>query len=184
MSNGKNVIQTFEDGTSLEFDVGQFDEWCIYLKTSKDELYGKWCSRTPNGYAPKDEKYFGEVAHFAQIHSSKKVYSDFVKIYDNTKSSIEQHVFDLISDISNDYGQDSMEIQILFCILYAGMVAEENKKYSVLGKRIKRLGIHQLLMDEKTLSAKEAANFSKGKKAYRYQDDKLPLNDECQNRGF
>lgn len=184
MSGNKNIIQTFEDGTSLEFDEGAFDEWCIYLKTSKDELYSKFCIRTPHGYAPKDEKYFDEIANFAQIHSIEKVYSDFVKVYDNTKTSVEPHVLDLISDISKDYGQDSIEIEILFCILHAGMVAEENKKRSVLGKRIKRLGIHQLLMDEKPLTAKEAANFSRGKSARWSKNGNLSLNDECRNRGF
>lgn len=64
------------------------------------------------------------------------------------------------------------------------MVAEENKKYSVLGKRIKRLGIYQVLMDEKPLCATQAANFSRGKKAYKYVGDAIPLDTECKNRGF
>gem|GEM_PF-192507 len=182
--NGNRIIQKFDDDSTLEFDQGQFDDWCIYLKTEKKERYAKWCAQQMNRYAPKDEKYFDSISRYAKVHSNKKVYTDFVKIYDKTHSVIERDVLDLISKISKDYGQDCSEIQILFCILYAGMIAEENKKGSVLGKRIKRLGIHQLLMDEPPLSAIQAANFSRGKKAYRSVDDVLPLNIECKNRGF
>lgn len=55
------------------------------------------------------------------------------------------------------------------------MIAEENKANTQLGKRIKRLGIHQLLKEKFTVE--EAAKFSYGKKAN-------ILKDECQSRGF
>ncbi len=38
-------------------------------------------------------------------------------------------------------------MEIWFNVLYAGMVAEENKENAVLKKRIKRLGMHQVLID-------------------------------------
>jgi hypothetical protein len=53
-------------------------------------------------------------------------------------------------------------IDIWFTVIYAGMVAEENKKNAKLKKRIKRLGMFQVLIEKK--SAEYAANFSKGKK--------------------
>ena len=43
------------------------------------------------------------------------------------------------------------------------MIAEKNKEGTVLKERIKRLGMHQLLM--LNYSPEVAANFSKGKKA-------------------
>lgn len=55
------------------------------------------------------------------------------------------------------------------------MVAEENKLGTKLGKRIKRLGIHQVLYDRYSPAA--AASFSRG----------LPwtrINNECKLRGF
>jgi hypothetical protein len=45
--------------------------------------------------------------------------------------------------------------------LYAGMVAEENKEGAILRKRIKRLGVHQLLIEER--QAIYAENFSRSK---------------------
>lgn len=49
-----------------------------------------------------------------------------------------------------------------FNVLYAGMIAEENKENTILKKRIKRLGVHQVLIDN--VSPGETAVFSKGKK--------------------
>ena len=48
----------------------------------------------------------------------------------------------------------------ILSILYMAMIAEEQKKYTRLGKRIKRLGIHKLLFEG--ASAREAANFMCG----------------------
>jgi hypothetical protein len=42
------------------------------------------------------------------------------------------------------------------------MIAEENKENAILGKRIKRLGMHQVLIEN--MKPEEAAVFSKGKK--------------------
>ena len=42
------------------------------------------------------------------------------------------------------------------------MIAEENKGNAILKKRIKRLGMHQVLLENYT--PEHAANFSKGKK--------------------
>ena len=49
-----------------------------------------------------------------------------------------------------------------FVVIYAGMIAEENKQSAILKKRIKRLGMHQVLKLE--YEPRIAANFSKGKK--------------------
>lgn len=108
------------------------------------------------------------------IHGSQ-IYSDFVSIYDTTTKSIEQSVLDFISNLTSKYGKDNLEIDILFTILYAGMIAEENKSYTKLGKRVKRLGMHQVLVEK--LPAHIAANFSKGKNWYE-------IAKECEQRGF
>ena len=44
------------------------------------------------------------------------------------------------------------------------MIAEENKKNAILGKKIKGLAMYQIMIEN--FSAKEAANYSKGKKAF------------------
>ena len=54
------------------------------------------------------------------------------------------------------------EADTWFTIIYAGMIAEENKANTILKKRIKRLGMHQLLLEN--YKAEDAANFSRNKK--------------------
>ena len=66
-------------------------------------------------------------------------------------------------------------MDILFSTLYMTMISEEQKQYTKLGKRIKRLGVYALLKENKT--ALEAAEFMKGMN-WR-EIDKL-----CKERGF
>jgi hypothetical protein len=68
----------------------------------------------------------------------------------------------LTGTLAAKYGEDAEEIEIWLTVIYAGMIAEENKAHAVLGKRIKRLGMYQVLIEK--LSPDYAANFSKGKK--------------------
>jgi len=64
--------------------------------------------------------------------------------------------------LSQDYTDVWVEMDTWFTVIYAGMIAEENKANAILKKRIKRLGMHQLLLEN--FKSEEAANFSKNKK--------------------
>lgn len=145
------LIKQLSNGSIVEFDSGSFDEWCVYLTTSNKQRN-----------APRDITYFTILKSLGQKHGCKRVYNDFVSIYQLTNKSVSSAVLELITQISHGYLDDSEEIETWFTVLYAGMVAEENKEKAVLRKRIKRLGMHQLLMDGHT--PEFAANFSKGKK--------------------
>lgn len=68
----------------------------------------------------------------------------------------------MIDVIAKEYTEDEQEINIWFTVIYEGMIAEENKANAILKKRIKRLGIHQVLVQH--LTPAYAAKFSKGKK--------------------
>lgn len=162
--NMGKIIQHFRDGSVLEYDSGSFDEWCVYLTRP-----GK------SRYAPRDTEYFREIKTMASIHTEQAVYADFVKIYQQTGNRITDRVLEFIQKTSEKYLQDALEIEILFTVLYSGMVAEQNKKYSKLGKRVKRLGIHQVILED--MSPVVAANFSKNK-PWREIDS------ECKARGF
>lgn len=80
-----------------------------------------------------------------------------------------------LSECLRKYGEDSLNIAIDFTIIYMGMIAEENKEFTKLGKRIKRLGVHQVLKER--MHYNEAANFSRGKKW-------KELNEICSSKGF
>lgn len=158
------LIQTFSDGSTLTFDKGSFDNWCVYLKT-------------PDGrrYAPRDEEYFSRLFALADIYGHEKIYTDFVAYYSLTTATVDLNVLNMISELSKNYLTDGAEIEILFTIIYAGMVAEENKEFAILKKRIKRLGMYQTLIEK--IGSKNAALFSKGK-GWR------ELDALCKSKGF
>jgi hypothetical protein len=143
------LIKIFPDGTILEFDNGSFDGWCVYV-TPKD------ASR----FAPKDVEYFAELARLGTKYGHTKLYTDFMLIFERTTKNIDRSVLDEISLLSKNYPSDEIAVEKLLSILYAGMVAEENKANTKLGKKVKRLGVHQVLIEN--VRPETAAVFSKG----------------------
>ena len=158
------LIKKLRDGSIIEFDKGTFDDWCVYL--SRPHL---------KRYAPKDTEYFTALKMFSMKCGPEVIYNDFVLVYSKTTAEIDKHVTSLITRLSNKYGSDSLMMDIWLSVIYAGMIAEENKENAILKKRIKRLGMHQVLVDG--MEPKLAANFSK--------DLKWTVIDEvCKEKGF
>ncbi len=145
------LVKNIRGNNVVEFDKVSFDEWCVFLKR-------------PNKlrYPPVDTEYFSILKKLSNVYTSKKIYDDFIQIYTPTNSQINPEILNTITSIADTYGNDSEELDIWFTVIYAGMIAEENKQFAILKKRIKRLGIYQVLID--SLEPKDAANFSKGKK--------------------
>ncbi len=144
------LIQTFSDGSKLTFDNGSFDTWCVYLQQPGQAKY-----------APTDVQYFTRLQQLGAVYGHQKIYNDFVSFYTPTSINIDAQVLRLIQTLAATYTNHTLETEILFTIIYAGMIAEENKQFAILKKRIKRLGMHQTLVD--MLEPAVAANFSKGK---------------------
>lgn len=138
------------NGKYIYYDKGKFDKWCVY----EVEENGK-------KKAPKDIEYFNELKQISKIFTKEKIYKDFVIIYDLTSNVFDLNVVKKINSISNTYNEYNNQIFRLFSILYMAMIAEENKKGTRLGKRIKRLGIYYLLL--KNNDPEFCANFMKGK---------------------
>ena len=144
-------LNSFSNGGFIEFDSGCFDGWCVFVTNPNQKRI-----------APTDVEYFTQIKEIGEKFGPKKVYDDFVVIYNRTTKNVDLKVFELILALSKFYEETSTEFEMCFNILYAGMIAEENKENAILKKRIKRLGVHQVLMDG--LSPEKAAVFSKGKK--------------------
>lgn len=160
-----NILKSFEDESCVFYDEGKFDEYCVYLKEKS----------TP-AKAPKDVDYFQYFIDLSAVYGAAKIYADFCKIYDRTKAVVEESTLSFITAISRSYkSEDALWVDKWFTVIYLGMVAEENKANAVLKKKIKRLGFHQIMLENYT--AHDAANFSKGKKANL-------LLEECRKRGF
>jgi len=157
-------INTINQRHVIEFDQGKFDKWCVYVK-----MEGR-----PR-YAPVDEEYFCFFKNMALKHGAQKVYNDFVIIYNLTTARHDQRVINKIKEISASYHADAEHTELWLSVIYGGMIAEENKANMILKKRIKRLGMHQILIEN--VEPQTAAKFSLGKKW-------SELNALMQQRGF
>jgi|AGTN01.1.fsa_nt_gi hypothetical protein len=146
------LVKRLRNNRAVIFDTGRFDDWCVYVVESDGSKN-----------APHDETYFNDLYRLSLKYAQDKVYNDFVSIYEMTASSIDASVLQLINTITETYHPEDREIvEQWFTVVYAGMIAEENKKNAVLKKRIKRLGMHQVLVLK--MPPQDAAKFSPGKK--------------------
>ena len=158
------VVKHFSDGSFLEFARGSFDDWCVYITTSSGE-------RMP----PLDVDYFRFLKYWSSLYSAEKIYADFIGIYEMTGAEVEESVLVHIETVATTYEEKRLEFEKVFTILYMAMIAEENKAHTRLGKRIKRLGLHVLLLEG--AAVEYAADFMR-KKGWR-EIDAL-----CKARGF
>lgn len=159
------VINKINEEILIYFDKGIFDNFCVYFSDNGNKKI-----------APKDVEYFSEFKKLSKFYPKYKVYDDFVSIYEVTGKEIDKNTVNLIKAISNTYHEEHKRlVEILFSIIYGGMITEENKERAILKKRMKRLGMHQLLVLD--FSPFDAARFSRGKKA-------RELNRVMQSYGF
>ena len=159
------VTLRYGDGiANLYFTTG-WDDWKVAV-----DMPG---SKSP--YSPTDENYF---TYYSKLSGEdrKQTYEDFVKIYDLTSTSnlrmniladVNFKVLQEIANLSKRY-EDSDGWKVRMSVIYYGMIAEENKTDKngnelPLKKRVKRLGMYQVLVEG--MSPKYAANFSRGKNA-------------------
>ena len=160
----RRLIQRFADGSVLEFGPGQFDEWCVFLTQPGQPAF-----------APLDRDYFADLQQLSTRQGNYKIYDDFIQVFDRTGPDLNEAVLQLVATLAASYRRDAADAERVLCILYAGMVAEENKAEAKLKKRIKRLGVYQVLIEG--LPPEVAAEFSKGRP---WQE----LDEECKRRGF
>lgn len=160
----KKLIKKIDSETEIYFDTGKFDNWCVYIKDSSGIK------------APLDIEYFSFFKELAEDCSAQRVYDEFVSIYLKVTDNLSQEVVNFIISIAKNYPNPiSRDVAINFIVIYAGMIAERNKEFAILKERIKRLGMHQILIEG--MSVYDAANYSKAKK---WRDlDKL-----CKSKGF
>ena len=160
----ERLIQRIDKNTSVVFDTGKFDDWCVYIKTGS--------GRKP----PLDTEYFEFFRNLASQFGTERVYGEFVEIYNLVSTSIRKEARSRIIAIAKTYPTPlDRDVALNLVVIYAGMVAERNKKFAVLKERIKRLGMHQVLIEG--MDVNEAANYSKGMKASEL--DKI-----CREMGF
>ena len=146
------LIKNLMNGRKVVFDAGNFDDWCVYVVEANGRRK-----------AHLDSQYFTYFKTISEKYPEDKVYNDFVTIYEATGKFIDEPTILLIDSIVETYDDsDKVLVEQWFSVIYGGMVAEENKMYAKLKKRIKRLGMHQTL--KQNFPPTDAANFSRGQK--------------------
>lgn len=143
------TIRRYSDGTSVEFDRGRFDDYCVFIR----EIDG-------TRKAPLDVEYFETLLQFSSKFGVEKVYADFILIYEITQLKVTSETLHLIESLASDYELERVLFARTLTVIHMGMIAENNKANTKLGKRIKRLGVHRLLNEGLTSTA--AANFMRG----------------------
>ena len=153
-------MRKYKNG-SIQFGRGSFDDWAVIVDYPGAPKF------------PKDVWYFSKLLRY-KFDLGPRVYDDFVQLYEKVGNKAEEAVFDWIQEATATY-LDPQEAELVFGILYMAMIAEENKAGAILKKRIKRLGVHQILVEG--VNPKIAADYSRGRPA-------TELVMECHSRGF
>lgn len=166
--NRRRII-LFGDGSSIEFNSGQFDDYRVtYVPDVNNLNYG---------YSPKDEDYFADLLDFKNILGYEVVWNDYLSLSDIVKANglyhngkpiySEEHikqVKDFIVDLVMKYPEFIRGNAFkLYMTLWAVMISEWYHTYggrpSILKHTPKTIGVFQVLNEY--YSPKEAAEFSK-----------------------
>lgn len=120
------------------FGEGNIDEWCVYcVKPNK---------RTWFAY---DHEYLSWIKKMGRFHGDDKVYDSFNLIFDNVCYDYDMiDGYNVISDVAGDYNRT----EHFWTWFWMTMVAEERKENAILGKRIKKLGVYNVLFDKYKIS--------------------------------
>lgn len=182
--NARDRHNITSDGTlCIFFAQGKIDNWCAYV-AERDRDY-KW-----HLYAPKDEFYFERVLYIAR--ELEKTYpnrkeSAFERVYHEVLHIAEimfydpKHVSDVICNeidrIVEKYAAENEAYRGILSLalyeLYYGMIAEENKDDTTLGRKIKMIGLHDLLIKRKGVKVSCDCNKEQNRNIIQHECDKL-----------
>jgi len=151
ISNDDKFEVILDDKTKILFGRGRIDDWCVYVENNGTRS------------APKDVEYFSYLKKLGLSIGNQRVYSEFCEIWEKVTMEPDKSIKPIIRDLVSEHPEEfKLNSEKWYSVLYMTMVSEENYKNTKLGKRLKRLGVYQLLIEGS--SANEAANWSRGKR--------------------
>ena len=125
------------NGYKFWFGRGRFDDYCVF------------CSKPNNKYwFALDKEYLGWIKRLGRRYGVDNVYEDFLQVYDLVDSDYEgkfRIVEDLIWDLDKHYNGNT---ERWWAVFYMTMVAECCRENTILNKRIKHLGVYNVLFDD------------------------------------
>ena len=79
-------------------------------------------------------------------YGEDRVYEDFLRVYDVSVFDYDdEKAYGVIQEVAKGYREPT---EHWWSVFYKTMVAEERKENTILGKRIKRLGVYNVLFDK------------------------------------
>lgn len=150
----RDFVRLRYDDELIFFGHGSEDAWCAYTgKYDDDGLL--LCAK------PSDKYYFAVIKNIADTNDCNiSMYQDFVDVCRRTGKLVDSQLVDYIGALADKYCEDADVIYNMFMHVYYGMIAEENKAHVHLGKSIKLLGLHDLLIKGKPVN--ECADCNRG----------------------
>lgn len=148
-NGARDIMPLRYGGECIFFGKGTVDNWCAY--TAK-YVNGKFmCSMSLDKY------YFELLEIIGGLNKDDRwaLYSDMKMLFAYTGSAVNPDVIKMIGVMADRYGFFADIAYNCFMHVYYGMIAEENKAGTKLGKLIKLLGIYHLLIE--SMAVDEAA---------------------------
>lgn len=155
-------------GQFLLFGKGSFDDWTPYVATVMTDG-SVMCSY------PSDKHYFEIAAGLANGHGPDKVYDDVRYLYARCGKEFDPALAAELAKISLTYGRDHEWAYNMLMHAYFGMLSEENKPGTALGRSLKMNGFYSFLRAGRPFDA--AADECRGRS---WQE----IRDECLSRGI
>lgn len=162
-----NRVKTWDEGRiHVDFDEGTIDNWLVLITCPWKKIV-------------KDYQYFEWMMELVERFGREAIEGDLKEIFEGTGLDVTQVMSDRISELAGRYEGAGTEVGVFLTAIYCLMLAENNReingKPSILGARIKMLGIYQVLNGEAT--PMEAANYTK-----KYKEPEI--SEMCKSRGF
>ena len=164
-------------GQAISFAHGDFDDYCAWTRMylpNGDVLFGM----------PRDTYYFEIASRLGERYGNRNIYDTVRNMYEDVlirpegstlASPVIPRVLRNIRETADAFGIDSPWVMNMLMHLYYGMVAEENKARSYLGKSIKLLGLYEILIAKRDIY--ESANFMRN-------TPRTVLKQQCEERGI
>jgi len=154
----KSLIIAFNDKTYLCYTRGAFDSWRVTFLDSE----GKQTS------SPKDTAFFDYFISLTQYGNTRERIFKEIKslsrhISHNSPTELE-YLRDevlMVGELLSIPKEEILKFEKATMSLLAAMLSEEKKAFTKLGKKLKLLGLHQVLIGG--MEPKVAANWSRGK---------------------
>ena len=152
-------IENARDFTPMSFNQliffgkGRIDDWGAWMAVPTQEGY--YCA------LPSDKYYFGIVDSMVKIYGQYPVFLDFVRIFVLAGKTIDPKVVNEIRQMATRYSDNENWALNMMLHVYYGMVAEENKENTKIGKQIKMLGLYDIIFNGKSVEDAACCNIGR-----------------------